>query len=221
LKSVRFLLLPLALFSLTLGGCKKIEVQPLSIKTIAVLPFDNETNDLDADDIMQKLVFLALKPSVYEISDITATNERLAKVGIVDGGQLYIVDPKKLGRDFGVQALMFGYVEDFGTTNVGFYLQRKVSIDLKLVDVGTGATLWENTGVGAVREVHLNKEEAQAAFARGLVNQLTDKLFRSPLESEARIAVVSALSSLPGFVFHGFPRENDAKNLIKDLINKK
>jgi hypothetical protein len=211
-------------------ACKKVEVpkDPL-VQTIAVLPFDNESNDVNAADVMQRLTYLALKPSVYQVSDLDEINKKLADVGIVDGGQLPVIDPVKLGKDIGVQALMYGNVESFNYTNVGYFLQRKVTLELKLVDVGTGQTLWENSGTGATRQVHVDPQEAKNAFAAGLASQLADKMFDTPLEEEARLATIRALETLPGFRFSSFYRDDkspskaksEGSKIIKGLINRK
>src|SRR5690348_6824781 len=92
------------------SGCKVEPVKPPLVQTLAVLPFNNGSNDLKAADIMQRLAYLALKPSVYQVSDLDAVNKKLADVGIVDGGQLPALDPVKLGKDLGVQALLYGSV---------------------------------------------------------------------------------------------------------------
>jgi hypothetical protein len=201
---------------LLLVGCEPPPVLPPLVETVAVLPFDNESNNLDAPDILQKLVFEALKDSPYKSLEIDAVNGKLEKVGIVDGGQLAIVDPTKLGKDLGVQALIFGYVENFDYTNIGFYLQRKVKLDLKMVDVQTGATLWEGSGTGMQPQVFLNKDEAKKAFLEGVAKQTIDKIAKSPLDAEAKTAVENALRKLPGFKFHGFG--SGKKDLLKGLI---
>jgi hypothetical protein len=211
-------------------GCKVEPVKPPLVQTVVVLPFDSESNNVDAPDIMQRLTFLALKNSPYQVSDIDETNKKLADVGIVDGGQLPAVDPIKLGKDLGVQALLYGYVESFGSINIGFYMQRKVSVSLKMVDVLTGQTLWENSGTGATRQVTLDKNEAQANLAAGLATKLVEKMFNSPLEEEARIATINALRTLPGFSFHGFATDSKTPSHLKKgseailknvIINKK
>lgn len=211
---------------LAASGCAEVKIkEPFPLRTIAVLPFDNETNDLNAPDIMQKLVAEVMKSSPYEIRDTEETNKWLEKVGIVDGGQLAIVDPVRLGRDMGVQALMFGYVENFNYTNVGYYVERKVSLSLRLVDVETGATLWENDKTAATRAINTDSKEATAAFVAGLASQALDKLFKVPLQLEARAAAVGALRSLPGlrFVSVSDPRSQQLdgfKNLLKKSLGK-
>lgn len=195
---------PAVLFICGLFGCKVVPPKQPLVETVAVLPFDNETNDLNAPDLLQKLVYEALSCSVYKPLNIEEINKKLESVGLVDGGQLAIVDPNKLGKDLGVQALIFGYVENFDYTNVGFYAQRKVKLSLKMVDVATSAILWEAGGTGLQPRIATNKEEAKQVFIEGLAQQVVDKVVRSPLHEEAERAVQNALKSLPGFQFHGF-----------------
>jgi hypothetical protein len=206
------------------AGCKTIPpAPPLAIRTVAVLPFNNGSNNVDAADIMQHFTYAALKPSYLEVRDVNETNEFLEKAGIRDGGQLPALDPVKLGTDLGVQALLYGSVEDFSYTNVGFYQSRVVKLDLKLVEAATGAVLWQREGTGSSRNVVLDKKSAEKAFVVGIADQLTDKVFRSPLDEEARQATINTLSTLPGYHFSGFDGDSGhgkaaARNVVKDVI---
>ena len=186
------------------AGCKTVPPKPPLVETVAVLPFDNESNDLNAPDIMQKYIYLALQHSPYKPLDIKTVNDKLASVGIDDGGQLAAVDPKKLGTDLGVQALLFGDVESFDYTNIGYFTSRKVTVSLKLVDVATGDTLWENSGTGANRQLTLDEQQAKRNFVGGLARQTIEKTAKAPLDDESRRAAASALSTLPGYKFCGF-----------------
>lgn len=210
-----------------LVGCATVPVAKAPVvESVAILPFDNESNELDAPEILQRLVYLALKRSPYAVQDVESTNAFLReKAGIVDGGQLAALDPQKLGSDLGVQALLFGNVESFGYTNIGVYVSRKVRLELKMVDAATGATLWEHAATGATRRIALNEEQIKENFALGLADQLVDKLFDSPLEPEARQATISTLRTLPGFRFAGFFSDDAAaakrglKRGLKRAIN--
>jgi len=195
-----------------LVSCKVEPPKPPLLQTLAVLPFNNASNDINAPEILQRATYLALKKSAYETSDIEITNQKLIEAGIRDGGQLPVIDPTKLGKDLGVQGLVYGSVESFGYVNIGYFVQRKVTVELKVVDVATGQTLWERTGNGATRNFTLDSKEAQENLAKGLLDQVVDKVFQSPLENEARIATIDALRTLPGFVFNGFAEDDKSKN---------
>lgn len=200
------------------SGCNIEPPKPPLVETVAVLPFDSESNDLNAPEVMQSLVYWALKTSPYRVSDIKDTNEHLAEKGVVDGGQLPALDPVKIGKDLGVQALLYGYITNFDYTNVGFYRSRKVGLELKLVDVATGATLWENSGSMNNTKMTLDSKEAGNEFVKGVADQATDKLFKTPLEEEAKISVQKALRTLPGFHFAGFESTPHKSNPLKDSI---
>jgi hypothetical protein len=210
---------------LFLAGCNVEPPKPPLVETVAVLPFDNESNDVEAPEIMQSLVYWALKPSPYRVSDVKDTNAFLAEKGVVDGGQLPVLDPVKIGKDLGVQALLYGYISDFGYINIGFYRSRKVGLSLKMVDVANGQVLWENSGSTNNAKFTVDSKEAGKEFVKGVGDQLADKLFKSPLEEEAKLTVAKALRSLPGFQFCGFQntpvQSNSVKTAIKDQINKK
>lgn len=191
-----------------LSSCKVEPPKPPLVKTVAVLLFDNASNDINAPDILQRLTYRALKSSPYEVIDLDASNQKLKDAGIVDGGQLPIIDPQKLGKDLGVQGLIYGSVESFSYTNIGYFVQRKVSLELKMIDVSTGQTLWEHVGSGATRKMTLNSEEAKHNFEQGLADQMIDKALQTPLAYEARIATIDTLRTLPGFVYNGFAHDS-------------
>jgi len=158
-----FLFIPFLLLS----SCATIPILPPLAETMAILPFDSESNNVDAPDILQKFVYMAMKPSPYQIPDIEATNAKLVENGIIDGGQLPVIDPIKLADDLGVQLLMYGNVESFGYTNVGVYASRHVTLNLWVVDGKTGERIWEDTGKVANRTFGLNEEDIKKNFAAG------------------------------------------------------
>ncbi len=204
--------------TLHLTGCHMEPPKPPLVETVAILPFDNNSNDINAPEMMQSLVYWALRASPYRLVDIKTTNEKLASVGIVDGGQLPALDPVKIATDFGVQALIYGSITDFGYVNVGFYTSRKVGLDLKMVDGKTGQTLWENSASAAFRNLTLDKDEAGKQLAKGLAEQFVEKLFNSPLEGEAKQATINTLRTLPGFVFTRFDNDRPKGAAVKDTI---
>jgi len=215
--------------SFLLPACQVPVPKPPLVETVAILMFDSESTDVDAPEIMQRLVFLALKPSPYRVIELEETNNILIKAGIKEGGQLPVIDPVRLGKDLGVQALMYGNVESFGYLNVGFYVSRKVTLELKLVDASTGETIWENDGTGATRKIAIDKDEIKRNFTKGLADQMVDKLFKTPLEAEAKMAARKALRSLPGYRFKGFAKDKqtpsqakkDFKRTTKEIIRQR
>jgi len=199
------------------SSCVKVEPpRPPLVETVAVLMFDNESNDLNAPEVLQEYVYRALLRSPYRPVDIKVVNDKLISVGILDGGQLAAVDPVKLGKDLGVHALVFGNVETYGYTNIGYFTSRKVTVELQMVSVDNGQVIWEGSGTGADRNVTLDPAEAKRNLAAGLAQQVIDKATKSVLDPESRQAVAHALSSLPGFKFNGFEGAKEKPNIRVD-----
>jgi hypothetical protein len=61
-------------------------------------------------------------------------------------------DYQKLGKDLGVDGVFVGTVVDFADTRAGSTPQPEVTIQLRLIETSTGATLWSTgqtrSGVG-------------------------------------------------------------------------
>ncbi len=206
-----------------LSGCKVQPPKPPLVETVAILPFDNSSNDINAADFLQKKVYLAMKSGVYQVRSIQETNEFLKEKGITDGGQLPVLDPRLIAKDLNVQALLYGHVENFGSVNIGFYTEKKVTLALWMVDGTTGEKLWECTKTGVTRNFTLDSKKAKENLVGGLAAQVVDKMLKVPLEDETNQAVVQTLRSLPGFNFTGFAVDEDdpnraAKKSAADLI---
>ncbi len=208
-----------------LSGCKVAPPVPPLVETVAILPFDNSSNDLNAADNLQKKVYLALKPSAYQVRPIKDTNDVLVSKGIREGGQLPALDPKLIAADLNVQALLYGHVENFGYVNVGFYTERKVTLSLWLVNGTTGEKMWEDSKTAATRNFTLDAKEAKERLIGGLAAQMVDKTMKMPLEVESEQAVRMTLSKLPGFYFSGFAKDEEdphhnAKQGVQEIIKQ-
>jgi len=55
--------------------------------------------------------------------------------------------PQKLGEALGVEAVLYGSLEDFSQKITGIYNVKRVRVRAKLVDCKTGEVLWKN-GIG-------------------------------------------------------------------------
>ena len=86
---------------------------------------------------------------------------------------------------------------------------------MKLVDASNGETLWENAATAATRKFGLSADQIKENFAKGLANQLVDKVFNNPLAEESQLATKKTLSTLTGWRFAGFARDEDTPGGLK------
>ena len=165
---------------------------------IAVLPFDNESLNLQGARILRKLVNERVAGHGYLNLPVELMDARLKEIGITDGGQLGAYSAQDLGRVLGVDGLLYGVVEQFTHQNVGFAQRRAVRLKLKLVLAATDEKLFEAVGAGVRGKLTLDKKEARRAFVHGLVRQAAEGMLKVPLMPESRLAVDR--------IFRDFPR---------------
>jgi hypothetical protein len=164
---------------------------------VAVLPFDNQTTDLSAPDIMRKLAEEGFKARGYPPLDAAEVDVKLAALGISEGGQLPGLKPQDVGKALGADLLCYGDVEDFTFQNLGFLIRKNVTLHVRLVSAATGETLYEGAGNGRDIKVYFDRDDAKRAFVEQMAMKVVSNIFKVPLKREADLAASRALDSLP------------------------
>jgi len=118
------------------------------IRTIAVLPLVNNTNDVEAPAYVRELFVEELEQFYYVIKPVKEVDQLLKdQMGVTLGAQLEMATPKKLGEVLGVDGVFYGALEDFNEKVTGVYNVRRVRVRSKLVNCKTGQVVWKN-GIG-------------------------------------------------------------------------
>lgn len=164
---------------------------------VAVLPFDNQSTDVKAADIMRGLAAEGFEKRGYSYLPLDAVDGKLSGLGISEGGQLPGLKPAELGVALGADLLCYGDVEDFTFQNLGFVVRKSVILRVRIVSASSGETLYEGTGSGKDVKVYLDRDEARAAFVEQLAVRLLQTLLNTPLRREAEAAAWKALDRLP------------------------
>lgn len=164
---------------------------------VAVLPFDNQSTDVGAQDVMRKLAAENFEKRGYPALPADEVDAKLSALGVSEGGQLPAFRPEELGRALGVDLLCYGDVEDFTFQNLGFVVRKSVALRVKVVSAATGETLYEGFGSGKDIKIFFDKDEAKAAFVEQLAVKLVQNILKTPLKKEADKAAWKALDSLP------------------------
>lgn len=225
MKDIRKVLAParsltIALFLLTfLSGCPTPSKPELSLaivpdyqarapRSIAVLPFDNWSNDLDATPLIRPLVAERLRYKGYDVPDLEAVDRALKNAGVMVSHDVYSLTPQEISGLLSVDGLMFGTVTDFTTKYAVVYASVAVQLRLELKDGRSGRQLWQNES-RAVRNTALENLLTMLQFhddpQRGLaVVAAQNALFAAlePYYPYAQTAAGMALAPLPPG-FHG------------------
>lgn len=141
--------LPVLLVGLVVTGCVAIPPIPSnpssSIRTLAVLPLINNTNDVDGPKYVQDALATELPKHYYVVKPNAEVAQVLKdRMGVTLGAQLDMATPQKLGEALGVDGVIYGAVDDFSHNVTGVYNVKRVRLRVKLVNCKTGETLWKN-----------------------------------------------------------------------------
>ena len=193
-----------ALAGILLVGCAikpEFVRKPWTIPpTIAVLPFTNDSNSVDAPGFMQKIATDGLMAGGYAVLPAKDVEERLRKAGITVCGHLASRTPQELAQITGASAVMYGQVRKFNYTTLGFYQKREVALAGRLVGAD-GVEQWKQS-VSASRTIWNfkameNLGEAFKAMGVQLVVKLVEKLISHPLYPEMLRSVHDLYITLP------------------------
>ena len=134
--------------SLALSGCGTTQQTKYlhknadlgAIAKVAVLPFENLTPERSAGDKVQKIFYLELlSADVFEVTEP-------GQVTKVTRGQpldaLGPADYQRIGKELGVDGIFLGTVVDFAETRSGSTPTPEITVQLRLIETHTGATVW-------------------------------------------------------------------------------
>ena len=185
---IRLVLLLCVAFAASCAPVIKTRPNPANpVRTIAVLPMYNATNDVDGPQMIRRMTFESLSGLHYDVMPLDELDARLRdSFGVTLGSQLDLLDPVALGEGLSVDALLYGYLLDFDTVTTGLYNVKKVRAGFKLIDAKTGRLIWAN-GRGVRGEV-ISQGRAGAAVAA----------LAAPSNSLDEFKTIKGIEAIPG-----------------------
>ena len=119
------------------------------VERVAVVPFDNQTNDRQAGLRATRLTITELLASgpvdVVEPGEVQAALIKITGAQINRGVSPSTEQVVSVGQALGVQALIMGTVTQSENLRSGSVPIPVVTLDLRMVEVETGATVWAAT----------------------------------------------------------------------------
>lgn len=140
----------LAIAVVALASCRSTQTKFLhpnadlaAIKKVAVLPFENLTQEKSSGDKVQKIFYVELLSlEAFDVVEPGQVAKVLRGERVESTEALGPTDLKRIGDALGAQGLFMGTVVDFGETRTGSAPTPEITIQLRLVETQTGATVW-------------------------------------------------------------------------------
>lgn len=112
-----------------------------AITKVAVLPFDNLSQERTAGDKVQKIFYLELLSlDVFEVAEPGQVTKVMRAQPAADA--LGPAEYQKIGKDLGVDAVFVGSVVDYIEARTGTTPTPEVTIQLRLIETHSGTTIW-------------------------------------------------------------------------------
>ncbi|MBP7796574.1 MAG: DUF799 family lipoprotein [Elusimicrobiales bacterium] len=164
---------------------------------IAVLPFENESNDLTAPDMLRDMVISSFAKKGWDVIKKETVDEKLRSIGITDGGQLPAVEVKELYELLNVNYLCYGYIHDFNMQNLGYIIKKNVEIEIKIVKADTGEVVFDEAGKGRDIKIYTNSDDAKKAFLENAAIKLVSDIVNRPLYKQSEEAINKIFVKIP------------------------
>jgi len=111
---------------------------------ILVLPPLNSSVEVDATAAILAASTAPLAERGYYVVPVTNMMETFQQNGLFTAADIHAVSPAKLREIFGADAALYMKIEKYGVRYIVIDSVVEVSVAAKLLDLRTGATLWEN-----------------------------------------------------------------------------
>ena len=198
-------LFPCFIFSLLLWGCMGAK-KPQAIfiapeftgpMKVAVLPFENESLDIEAADVYRELFYLGIQEKQYTVVPMAEVDAKLKAMGISEGGQLAAFRKTDLQRKLGADALFFGDLKEVKYLTVGIKKEKTVVAYAALYR--GNKKLWEDEKKHSEKEYSLSPVKA---LKTQLATKLTETALKDysghPFYNHIQSCVYQLQDTLPG-----------------------
>lgn len=192
-KRINFIFSKLALVLMVgavmlLNSCAGAKPNPDNpIRTVAMLPMTNVTNDVGGADKVRMFMAREVVRKFYEVKHFEETDQILMnQFGITLGEMAEDITATELGKTLEVDAIVYGYLVDFGGVTTGVVNEKKVRAGFKMVDSNTGEVIWQHA-VGI-------KTKSNLAVIGDLVSLAADLTAEKGVNKDIRGA-----ENIPGF----------------------
>lgn len=113
-----------------------------SPKVVAILPFENFTEDTEASDVLRNFFYAQFSPRRFIDVEISKIDSELKKNQIKNPSPLRNPYPEEIGKILGADALIYGRVTYYKKKWLIFYASKTVGLSVEMIDTRTGKTLW-------------------------------------------------------------------------------
>jgi hypothetical protein len=171
--------------------------------TLLVMPPVNESPDVKATPGVWAHATRPLAEAGYYVLPVTLVDETFRQNGVNSANEAQDIPYPKLRDFFGADAAVYIRVKQYGTSYAVVASDTRVVVDARIVDLRSGALLWEGKAGASSSEQQQNQGGLIGLLVVAVVNQIvgtvTDAAFNYAAVADARLlGAPRANGVLPG-----------------------
>ena len=140
--------------------------------TLLVLPPINESPEVKATPGAWASATLPLAEAGYYVLPVTLVDETFRQNGVTSAEDAHSIPVTKLREVFGADAAVYIRVKQYGTKYAVVASETRVDLEARIVDLKTGASLWDGTASASSSESQNNQGGLAALLIKALINQV-------------------------------------------------
>lgn len=172
--------------------------------SILVLPPVNDAPEVQASASVLSYATRPLAEAGYYVMPVTLVSETFRQNGLEIAGDIHEVSPAKLKDIFGADSALYIKITRYGTSYQVINSVSVVSADAKLVDLRTGAMLWNGSASASSDEGGNNSGGGLAGM---LITALVKQIINTATDASHTVAGVATHRMLaagrPGGLLYG------------------
>ena len=150
--------------------------------TLLVMPPVNESPDIKATPGVWAQATRPLAEAGYYVLPVTLVDETFRQNGVTTANEAQDIPYPKLRDFFGADAAVYLRVKKYGTTYAVLASDTRVEVEAKIVDLRSGALLWQGTAVASSAEQQQQTQGGLigllvAAVVHQIIGTATDAAF--------------------------------------------
>jgi len=149
-------------------------------RSILVLPPVNNSPDVTATYSVMSFVTKPLSEAGYYVMPVAMVAEAFKENGLTQPSDMHATSPDKLREIFGADAALYITVTKFGVSYTVVNSETMVQVQGKLVDLKSGATLWQGAAQASSVE---GEQQQQGGLGALLVSAIIKQVLASTFDN--------------------------------------
>ena len=157
-------------------------------RSILVLPPVNNSPEVAATYSVMSFVTKPLSEAGYYVMPVGMVTQAFKENGMTQPSDMHQTAPEKLRQIFGADAALYITITKFGTTYLAVNSETLVRVEGKLIDLKTGATLWQGAAQASSAE---QQQQQQGGLAGLLVAAIIKQVLATTFEDSHKYSGVA------------------------------